>query len=403
MHNYKINQPKDPKFYQEEMLEIKEDAEGKDSLFWTEHRRSPLDKSEQLGYALVDSLTSRGVLDLYIELGRFIARGTKRFEYFELGPYFQLLGFNQAEGLRARLGIYTTKAFSKKLYLGGHAAYGFRDKQWKYQVEGRYRIVRKPRLEIGFQKTYEVEQVGVKDFLNNGAGLLQSLLRRVPLTQLNYYHEHRVDIWSDIAKGLSGNFFLRSKVFQPTATFPFGFRHEGGVRRRYNFTEAGMDLRVSFSEQYITSAKGDRVYIGTKYPIFNLQYSTGLSGFLDGELQYHKVDIGMRNFLRMGRYGKLNYDVHVGQIFGTLPFPSLHVFAGNQTWGYDKVGFNMMNYYEFVADRYATAAVEHHFEGLIWNMLPLLRKLKWKEVLTARLAWGTLNDDNRRLNNLTFA
>jgi hypothetical protein len=57
-----------------------------------------------------------------------------------------------------------------------------------------------------------------------------------------------------------------------------------------------------------------------------------------------------------------------------------------------------MNYYEFVADRYVTFAGEQHFEGLLWNQLPLLRKLKWKEVLTGRVAWGTLSPDNMQLN-----
>jgi hypothetical protein len=87
-------------------------------------------------------------------------------------------------------------------------------------------------------------------------------------------------------------------------------------------------------------------------------------------------------------------------VLGTVPYPSLHVFRGNQSWGYDKYGFNLMDYYEFVADRYATVALEHHFEGLIWNSLPLLRRLKLKEALTARVAWGSLTQANIDLNTL---
>ena len=401
MYDYKINQPRDEKFFKQELLEVMEDAEYRDSAFWAENRKSPLDKSEQLGFALVDSLTSRGVLDFYIDAITLITWGTYKTKYFEVGPYFYLIGFNQAEGWRTRIGVYTLPPFSKRLYLGGHVAYGLTDQRFKYQVEGKYRIIRKPKLEVGLRKTYEVEQVGFEDFLNNGTSLLQTSLRRVPLTQLNYYHEHRLGVESDIFKGLTGEYWFRTKFFDPARTFDFGFQGpDGGLRRHYNISEIGVDLRVSFKEQYITSARGDRVFLGTKFPIFHLKYMHGFDGFLDGHYEYDKMEVNMRNFVRFGRYGWLRYDLTAGQILGTLPYPSLQVFRGNQTWGYDKYGFNLMNYYEFVADRYATLALEQHFEGLLWNSFPLLRRLKWKEVFTARAAWGTLTQENLDLNNV---
>jgi hypothetical protein len=401
LYNYRINQPREPRFYQQEILEVQEDANERDSLYWAEHRKTPLEKSEELGFALVDSLKSRGLLDFWIEAGRLIAWGTYKFPKIEIGPYFYLLGFNQAEGWRTRFGVYTRPMFSKRLYLGGHLAYGFRDRRFKYLMEGKFRLIRKPKLEIGFRKIYEVEQAGFKDFLNNGTSLLQSSLRRVPLTQLNYYHEHKLTIESDITKGLAGKFHYRTKTFEPASTFPFAFAGaDGGLRRGYNISEAGAEFRVSFKEEYIMSRRGDKTYLGTKFPIFVLSYAKGFAGFLDGQFNYHRAEIEMRNFLREGRYGWLRYDVTAGQVFGTLPYPSLQVFQGNQTWGYDKTGFNLMNYYEFVADRYLTVALEQHFEGLFWNMLPGLRKLKWKEVVTARLAMGSISEANRVLNTV---
>lgn len=399
LYDYVINQPKEPRFFQQELMEVMEDAEMKDSTYWAEMRKSPLDKSEQLGYALVDSLKSRGVLDFYIEATRLIGWGTYKRPKWEIGPYFYLLSFTQAEGWRTRCGFYTRPEFSKRFYFGGHLAYGFGDHRLKYQVESRFRFVRKPKLELGVKRTHEVEQVGFENFLNNGTSLLQSSLRRVPLTQLNYYTENRVDLYTDLAKGLSGDFYLRTKYFEPARTFPFGFNEAGGsLGNDYSISEAGVDLRVSFKEKYITDAQGNRKYIGSKYPIFFLKYRHGFDGVLGGEYDYDAAELGMRNFVRMGRYGWFRYDLKAGQVFGTLPFPSLHVFRGNMSWGYDKYGFNLMNYYEFVADRYVTFAGEQHFEGLIWNQLPLLRKLKWKEVVTCRLAWGTLTPENIQLN-----
>lgn len=400
IYNYKINQPKDPKFFQQEVMEVMQGAESKDSTYWAEARKSPLDKSEQLGFALVDSLRSRGVLDFYIEATRLIGWGTYKRKYWEVGPYFYVIGFNQAEGMRSRCGFYTRPDFSNWFYFGGHLAYGFGDKRLKYQVETKFRLVRKPKLELGLKRTYEVEQVGFENFLNNGTSLLQSSLRRVPLTQLNYYGENRVDVYTDIMKGLSGDFYFRTKSFEPARTFAFGFeRPDGGLGSEYSIAEVGADLRLSFKEKYITDSRGDRKYVGTKYPVFQLKYRHGFDGLLQGQYKYDAAEVQMGNFVRMGRYGWFRYDLRAGQVFGTLPFPSLHVFRGNMSWGYDRYGFNLMNYYEFVADRYVTFAGEQHFEGLIWNQLPLLRKLKWKEVLTCRLAWGSLTPANQQLND----
>jgi hypothetical protein len=378
-----------------------EDAETKDSTFWAEARKSPLDRSEQLGFALVDSLRSRGVLDFYMEASKLVVWGTYKRKYWELGPYFYLLSFNQAEGIRTRCGIYTRPGFSNWFYFGGHLAYGLRDERLKYQVETKFRLQRKPKIELGLRRTYEVEQVGFENFLNNGTSLLQSSLRRVPFTQLNYFWENRADLNAHLSKGVSGDFYFRTKAFEPCSTFPFGFRQaDGGIGRTYAITEAGADLRVSFKEKYITDARGDKRYVSSKFPIFYLRYRHGFDHLLHGQYRYDAAEIEMKNYARMGRYGWFRYDLRAGQVFGTLPFPALHVFRGNMSWGYDRYGFNLMNYYEFVADRYVTFAGEQHFEGLLWNQLPLLRWLKWKEVLTFRLAWGTLSPDNLRLNDV---
>jgi hypothetical protein len=64
------------------------------------------------------------------------------------------------------------------------------------------------------------------------------------------------------------------------------------------------------------------------------------------------------------------------------------------------MAYNMMNYYEFGSDQYVAAGIYHHFEGLLFNKVPLLKKLKWREVITAKAVWGSVNEKNR--NTLIF-
>ena len=53
-----------------------------------------------------------------------------------------------------------------------------------------------------------------------------------------------------------------------------------------------------------------------------------------------------------------------------------------------------MNAMEFISDEYASWDVTYFMNGLILNRLPLVKKLKWREVLSFRGMWGNLTDKN---------
>lgn len=399
-YDYKVNQPRKPSFYKQEAIEFEQGAErkGTDTAYWNAKRIIPLDRSEQLGYALVDSLKSRGFLDFYISTIRLVTFGMKEFKYFDVGPYFYVFGFNQVEGPRTRMGLYSRTELSKYIYFGGHVAYGLWDQKYKYNGYVKYRLSQKPKFELGVSRTFEVEQTGFYDFIANGSSLLATLLRRVPFYQLNYFTENKFFINWDISRGIAANFYLRNKSFEPAHTFIFNYiRPESALpERNYTVTEGAVNFRISFKERYIMR-DGNKVYISTKYPVFNLFAAYGRP-VLGGDFEYRKVNLNISDKVRLGRFGYTAYNLNTGKVWGALPYPSLYVFQGNQTWGFDIRGFNLMNYLEFVADEYVSFAVDHHLEGWIWNKFPALRKLKFKEVLTARMAYGSLSNQNRLLN-----
>jgi len=398
---YTLNKPRKPGFYKQEAVEFEQGAErfGNDTTYWNKNRVIPLDRSEQLGYALVDSLQSRGFLDFYINAIRLVTFGMKEFKYFDLGPYFYIFGFNQVEGPRTRIGLYSRSELSKFTYFGGHIAYGLWDQRYKYNGYLKFRLNQKPKFEIGASRTQEVEQTGFFDFINNGSSLLATMLRRVPFMQLNYFTENKVFINWDVSRGIAANLYLRNKIFEPAYTFPFRFEYpESGLfGRNYTITEAALNLRISFKERYIMR-DGNKIYISTKYPVFNLFAAYGRPGIFGGDFEYRKCNLNISDKVRVGRFGYTAYHLNVGKVWGTLPYPSLYVFQGNQTWGFDPRGYNLMNYLEFVADEYISVALDHHLEGWVWNKFPALRKLKFKEVLTARLAYGSLSDKNLAFN-----
>jgi hypothetical protein len=57
----------------------------------------------------------------------------------------------------------------------------------------------------------------------------------------------------------------------------------------------------------------------------------------------------------------------------------------------------MMNYFEFASDQFLMVSGYHHFDGFFLNKIPLMRKLKWREVATAKMVFGGVSARNRNL------
>jgi len=424
--NYIRNQPKEDKFYNQEDLEIMGDAAFKDSTYWANKRATPLENSEKLGFELIETMKKMTFWKVLTTMSQLFTTGKKRFGKIEVGPYVKLFAFNPIEGPRVQLGANTNVLFSDRWYLGGWLGYGFKDKRLKYNAEVRYKLVYKPRLEIGLSHTYDTEQTGFKNYDIDGAGLLNSLLMRVPLYQLNYFRETNFNVYSDVTKGLALWGYVKMRSFEPGSRFPLTFNPEDmspGTQPYSNFnnTEAGISARISFREQYILKG-GDKVYLGSDFPQIYLEGKMGIKGFLGGQFQYYSASISVCDRMKLGRLGYINYTLSYGKIWGTLPMPLLYVYRGNQSFAFDPngynfgalgsvfgarnrsaifdpVSFNLMYFYEFIADQYALAAIDWHLDGWLFSKIPLWRKLKLKEVLTARVGWGTLTQKNIDVNN----
>jgi hypothetical protein len=430
MDKYVLNQPKDSKFYGGEIADIAPDAARKDSAFWSSRRLSPLEKSDTLAYKFIDQLKKTSAWQFYLTVLEALSKGKKTFGPIDVGTYPKLIGFNPVEGIRTQIGVYTNENFHTRWYLGAHLAYAFKDQQFKYAVDVRYKARLSPVLEFGLSRTYDIEQTGFRNYDYDGQGLLNSVLMRVPLRKMNYYTQNLFNVRANLTRGISALAFLKTRTFVPVPDEFFYFRFvdsDNRLARTYEIAETGVSLRFAIKEEY-TLKKGERIYIGSKYPTLYADYVHGFKGLLGSDFNYHRLEASLTHKWRLGRMGWMSYTFTAGQILGdALPLPSLYVFKGSQSYAfdpngyylesvtsmfgsrnrsamYDGVGFNLMYFFEFAADRYAVAGFDHHFEGWLTNKIPglgwVFRKLKIKEVVSARAGWGTLTDKNRRMNDL---
>jgi hypothetical protein len=162
--------------------------------------------------------------------------------------------------------------------------------------------------------------------------------------------------------------------------------------------EFSLNTRFAYGEKYV-SGEFDRISVGiNKYPTLELHLAYGAPNFLNSDYEYTKVVARIYRRWQLGAVGWSRTTLEGGKIFGTLPYPLLFIHSGNETYYLDDGAFNTMNFFEFISDRYIQFGAEHHFEGLFLNRIPLMRRLKWREVAAFKAVAGEL--DPKHFNEL---
>ncbi|GAB3940185.1 DUF5686 and carboxypeptidase-like regulatory domain-containing protein [Spirosoma harenae] len=392
------NNPKDVTFY-DPSIELADDYKESDVAFWQQVRPSSLSPNELRAIQVVDSVRNVPFMKVAGEIIKLGVIGYKPLgkSNIELGPILYSYASNSIEGSRFRLGLRTTTGFSRKWFLSGYMAYGTLDQQLKYSANIEYIINRKPWTVIGGRRTYDLERVGVSaDNIGNNS-LFAAYSRFGSIRRPYFQEENLVYFRREMGRGFTQTLALRNRSFEPL--FPFAFQpqvrdEDQTIRSVYQTTELISETRFAPDEVIL---QNDNVRVSTgavRKPIFTLRYTLGLRNVFDGDFTYHRVALTMRHSFRMGVLGRTYYSLGAGIIPSTVPYPLLNMPLGNESSFYVGNAYNLMNYFEFVTDRWATAQFEHNFNGLLFNRLPLLRRLKWRELVTAKVLVGSVTNAN---------
>jgi hypothetical protein len=254
-----------------------------------------------------------------------------------------------------------------------------------------------PRRDLTAGFKYDIEQLGLSPTAFSTDNILSSLFHRGPNNKLTMVRDYRISYEHEWHTGFINRLHLiHREVFPLGSTefivFPDG-RSEPHFMNSIFTSEIQIDTRLSFRERFL-AAEFARVTISSVYPIVQLSYTYGVPGVFKSDYEYHKLVLNLSQWFHFASIGWSKYIVEAGKIWETLPYPLLKIHDGNQTFFYDDNSSNLMNYYEFVSDTWISASYTHHFSGLLFNKIPLIRKLKWREVAHVRAVYGTLTSKN---------
>ncbi len=405
--NYRLNVPISQRYFkpiQKNVLVENALSQGDD--FWEKARHSQLSRVESNIYAMADSIQQVPAFKRFMTIAGLFMFGYHDFGKFEVGPVNTFYSFNPVEGFRLRLGGRTMAKLNPRLYFETYLAYGFKDERWKgyagvtYNL-GKNSIYQFPNHYLRFSYQDEVRIPGQELQFVQEDNFLLSFKRGVN-DKMTYNKIVRVDYRKESRSGIS--YELGFKHLTQEAAGSLSFERATDTEGLYvkdkdlTSTEFSFNLRFAPNEQFY-QGKNYRIPIINKYPILQARYSLGVANFLKGDYNYHNLTLRANKRFFLSPIGFTDVTAEAGKIWGTVPYPLLMIHRANQSYSYQLESYNLMNFLEFVSDQYAGIFVDHYFNGFFFNKIPLLKKLKLREIITIKALYGSLSDRNNPAYN----
>jgi hypothetical protein len=400
--NIQMNHPvSDTVFKQDELVEL-DSASHRNGYYWNQHRHDVLTKSESGTYAMIDSIKRLPVFKNMMNIALLLFAGYRDLGNFEFGPVNTFYSYNPIEGYRIRFGGRTTDKFSKRINLESYLAYGFTDQKPKYYLGTTFSLTKRSIFEfpvksirISYQDEtkipgQELQFVQEDNFLLSfKRGVNNKILynKTFRLEHLNEFKNHfSFDIaYQFLQQRPAGDlYFNRVDYLQHTNNPAF-----------INISELSLTLRYAPNEHFY-QGKQYRIPMANKYPVTQLQLTYGAK-FLRNDYDYLNVKLSVSKRFYLSVLGYTDVTWEAGKIFGKVPYPLLFIHRANQTYSYQIASYNLMNFLEFVSDEYTSLNIDHCFNGFFFNKIPLIKKLKWRECIAAKVLFGrltTLNNPN---------
>jgi len=369
--------------------------------WWSKNRPDTLTNNEKIIHKTVDTILSMPITRHYINLISFLTSGVKDFGPIELGPYWFIYSGNPHEGDRVRLSFGTPRTL-KNLHLAAYVAYGFRDKSFKGGFEENWVINRKPWTTLNSQIRYDLAQ-GMDNFNREVRtdNVYSYLLRKGDIVwKQAFLNSQKIEYFHQSYSGFGITLMMQNEIFKPYAPLPFvGIFTDVNERPTDNVHafETRIAFRYAYKDNFLYS-RYTKLRVGTRYPVFDFGITKGLKNVLSSAYDYTKMDFSVQQDINLTPFGHLDYKLRAGHYFGKLPYPLLEIHPGNEYFYYEPNSFEMMNYYEFISDNFATLRIENYFRGGLFNYIPGLKLLKLRQFWTAKCAIGNLSQENTNLN-----
>ena len=386
------------------------DAQMRDESFWKQYRQVELTKSESSMDKFIHRIENvKGMKYVIFGLKALFENSieTSTPNYVDICPVNTILSRNYVDGWRSRFSVKTTANLFKHFFLSGYVGRGWGSHKNYYNAEITYSINPKkylphefPRRTLTIQMNRDVCSPGDR-FMDTDKDNFMVALKWAETNKMMFYNRQQVTFDYETDWGLKGT--LIGKVEENEAAGHMSFRTLNQPRRTQyerhgngeyiRTTEVTGKLRYAPGETYINNKLRRRV-INLDAPVFSVSHTMGFDGIMGGDYNYNYTEVSIYKRFWLSSWGKLDVSLKGGVQWSQVPYPLLIHPAANQSYIILPETFNLINTMEFLNDRFASLMVSWDLNGKIFNRIPLLKRLHWREYIGIRMLWGELSDKN---------
>ncbi len=369
--------------------------------FWQEYRPAELRTTTATMQGLMKRLRGSKLFYWAEQVIIVMVNGyvpTARVSKFDVGPLNTIISGNSLEGVRLRLGGMTNVNLSRHWFARGYVAYGTRDEKFKYMGSLEYSFTPKKSLDQEFpihslrlSHRYDVDKLAQHYLYTNPDNMFLTLRRHKDVrmqylrtTRLEYRHE-----WYNhfsIALGIEHN------IHEATQYVPFQYA-DGTARQRY--TQAGFTAQLRFAPgETFYQARSYRIPINMDAPIMTLTQTYMPKGFMGSLHEVNKTELGLQKRFWFSAFGYADVIVKGEKVWSNVAYPDLLMPNVNLSYTIQPESYALMKPMEFINDQALSWDLTYWGNGILMNRLPLIKKLRLREVLTLRGIWGSLSDKN---------
>lgn len=429
-NKYDINPSFSKKYFNNVVVKYDTTVNKRSKEYWDSIRPVALEIEELRDYQVKDSayqyrrdsVWSRRNIDSMrrqqgkITLGKFFWSGFRRSNFSPTRPWtftwnspIKNLQYNTVEGVAMNLGANLQRNFPGKRqslvieprlrygfsngHLNGSVAFGFNRSSFNWAEDGGTTGRSSWRFEAGKRVLQFNRDNPIRPLLNS----VYTLFYKENYMKIyeNWFAELKYSRRFDNSLRVTGSLLYEDRLpIENTTDFSFFRKDKNSFTPNYPFEKisqpftrhqaviAGVEMEFKPGQQYIQFPRG-KMPIGSKYPTLGFQFFTGIPDLAGSDVQFSKWRFSVWDDINLKLRGLMKYRISAG---GFLNRKQLYIqdfqhFNGNQLlFASDYLNsFQMAPYYANSTDAYfyLTGHLEHHFNGLLTNKIPLFRRLNW--------------------------
>lgn len=383
-----------------------EEARTRPDDFWQRERMVSLSAAESRMGGMMKEMRKVPILYWGEKVLSLMESGyvrTGRPSKFDFGPLNTLVSSNTVEGARFRVGGMTMSPLNPHLFAKGYVAYGTKDRKWKYKADVEYSFVPKknhsyewPRHGIYGSYSYDLDMLGQHYLFTNSDNMFLSLKRKKSIL-VTYRRLAELGYVLELPNNFSVEAGFRYETQESTRWVPFDFA-DGRHDKSYNQSAFRLSLRWAPGEKFI-QGRSLRLPVNMDAWVFQLTHEFGPKGMFGSAFTVNKTELSIQKRLWLSAFGYTDLILKAGKIWSQVYYPALMWPNANLSYTIQPESYSLMNAMEFANDQYASIDFTYFGNGILFNHIPLLNKLKLREAVTFKGLVGGLNRKNNPEDN----